>query len=417
MRNKHLIIVFTLLLGMLLISGCEQLATEPDIPTPTAGEPTTAVPTDTATETVSPTSTSEEEEATATPTESATSVPTSTPTSEEATATEEDGEPVEGWTGTIVNLPAGNQFGQYFEREDGERFDVGTASDDIRQQIREAKQSGAQIKIWGTLYRGVPADEARHIEVERIEVLSKPSQEDGEPVKDWTGTIFKLPPGNQFGQEFVRNDAEKFGVGASDDAVREKMNEAMWTGAQVKVWGTLYHGVPSAEARQIQVERLEVLSEPPPEPRYLSPFARASASSHLPSDRYGQYFAHATVDESLDTAWAEGVPGPGIGEWIEIGFPGEFELYAIELANGYQRSEDLFVKNNRIKRATLIFSNGEQMTVDLADERGRQHVDLIETRGATVETDMIKIVIDDVYPGTEYDDTCLAEIEVYGVTK
>jgi hypothetical protein len=266
----------------------------------------------------------------------------------------------------------------------------------------------------------VPADEARHIEVDRIEVLSEPlesTEGDGEPVEGWTGTIYRLPPGNQFGQEFVRDDGEKFGIGTTDDAVRESINDAMWTGVQVKVWGTLYHGVPAAEARQIQVERLEVLSEPAPEPRYLSPFARASASSHLPSDRHGQYFAHAAIDQSLGTAWVEGVSGPGIGEWIQVSFPGTIELYAVDLANGYQKSADLFAKNNRIKQATLIFSHGEQMTVDLADERGRQQIDLLQRRGATLETDMIKIMIEDVYPGTEYDDTCLAEIEVYGVTK
>ncbi|MFP3897148.1 MAG: NADase-type glycan-binding domain-containing protein [Anaerolineales bacterium] len=425
MSNKHLIIVFALLFGMLLISGCEQTGVE-ELETPTATKTENVTPTPTPeptepavtpTEEFTPTSPPEDEEPTATPTESPS--PTSAP--EETEDVEGATEDVEGWVGTVINLPAGNQFGQYFEREDGEEFDIGAVSDDLWQRIREAKQSGVQIKIWGTLYRGVPGDEARHIEIERIEMLSDPSEpfseEEGEPVEGWTGTIYKLPPGNQFGQHLVRDDGERFGIGATDDAVREKMNDAMWTGAQVKVWGTLYHGVPAAEARQIQVERLEVVSEPAPEPRYLSPFARASASSHLPSDRYGQYFAHAAVDESLDTAWAEGASGPGIGEWIEITFPGQFELYAIDLANGYQRSDDLFAKNNRVKQATLIFSDGEQMTVDLADERGRQHIDLIETRGTTVETDTIRVIIDEVYPGTAYDDTCLAEIEIYGVTK
>lgn len=33
------------------------------------------------------------------------------------------------------------------------------------------------------------------------------------------------------------------------------------------------------------------------------------------------------------------------------------------------------------------------------------------------ETAYVKIVIGEVYPGTHYDDTCLAEIEVWGKVK
>jgi hypothetical protein len=37
--------------------------------------------------------------------------------------------------------------------------------------------------------------------------------------------------------------------------------------------------------------------------------------------------------------------------------------------------------------------------------------------GPNVETTSIRIIIDGVYPGTAYDDTCLVEIEVWGVTR
>ena len=53
----------------------------------------------------------------------------------------------------------------------------------------------------------------------------------------------------------------------------------------------------------------------------------------------------------------------------------------------------------------------------MMDARGLQQASLPETIGSTVETDAVKVVIDAVYPGSKYDDTCLAEIEVYGKTK
>ncbi|MGD2166090.1 MAG: hypothetical protein PVH50_11255 [Anaerolineae bacterium] len=95
--------------------------------------------------------------------------PTPTPHPSDA-----QGEPVDGWVGTIVDLPPGNQFGQYFELEGGDEFGVATPTDSIRELVREAASTGARIMVWGKLYTGVPAGEVRTIEIERLEFLSHP---------------------------------------------------------------------------------------------------------------------------------------------------------------------------------------------------------------------------------------------------
>jgi hypothetical protein len=41
-------------------------------------------------------------------------------------------------------------------------------------------------------------------------------------------------------------------------------------------------------------------------------------------------------------------------------------------------------------------------------------VSLVRAAGPNVEMTFVKMVIEDVYPGSKYDDTCLAEIEVWG---
>jgi hypothetical protein len=327
-----------------------------------------------------------------------------------------DGEPVKGWIGTVVDLPPGNQFGQVFEREDGEEFGLGTPTDDVRERVSEARSTGARVRIWGTLHTGVPADEARTIVVERIEYLSEPGDE-GEPVDGWTGAVHKLPPGNQFGRRFIRDDGEVYGIATNDDAIREQLAEASWTGAHIQVWGELHTGVPDSEARQIVVDHLGILSTVAPEARYLSPFAEVSASSHLPSDRYGTYGPYAAIDGSKETAWVEGTSNSGVGEWIQLTFPGRIELHAVGFDVGFDRDADLFAKNNRVKRATLVFSNGERTTVDFEDSRGVQDFAMVRAPGPNLETTFVKLIIDEVYPGTTYDDTCVAEIEVWGVVK
>ncbi|MGC9523250.1 MAG: NADase-type glycan-binding domain-containing protein [Anaerolineae bacterium] len=339
-----------------------------------------------------------------------------TPTPVADDAPEAEGTVVQGWTGTIVDLPAGNQFGQIFVREDGEEFDIGAVSDDVWDAIRDAKETGATVIIQGTLYTGVPASEARHIEVERIAVTSPPSDE-GTTAEGWSGTVVKLPPGNQFGQVFVRDDGEKYGIGALSDDVRAQIADAAWNGAHIKIWGTLYTGVPASEARHIEVSRLEVVMPVADEPRNLTPFAEVTASSHLPADTYGTYHPYAAIDGQKETAWVEGVAGSGVGEWLQLSFPESVEVHALNVDIGYDKSADLFAKNNRVREATLHFSGGQAVTVTFDDVRGLQPVSLTDLLGGPVTTDWVRVTLAAVTPGSRYDDTCIAEIEVYGIVQ
>lgn len=94
------------------------------------------------------------------------------PASAEPTAAPEaapEGQAVEGWAGTVLKQEPGDQIGPYFQREDGQRFSIGSSDPALREQIAGLRGSGTKIKVWGKLFTGVPADQARHIEVERLE--------------------------------------------------------------------------------------------------------------------------------------------------------------------------------------------------------------------------------------------------------
>jgi LysM repeat protein len=236
-------------------------------------------------------------------------------------------------------------------------------------------------------------------------------------VDGWVGTIVNLTPGSQHTHYFERSDGQGFGIGGIDDYVERQIQELRWTGEQIRVWGTLRTDVPSYAGQYIAVEYLEIVSAPVAEIRNLTPLATASASSFLPTDRWGQYQPWMATDGALGTAWTEGVAGSGVGQWIMLSFPGTIEVHSISMDVGYDENADIFYKNNRIKRATLIFSTGEQIELGFADRRGMQEIPLVRAPGPNIQTTYVKVVINEVFPGWKYDDTCLAEIEVWGKAK
>ncbi|MBL7065100.1 MAG: LysM peptidoglycan-binding domain-containing protein [Anaerolineae bacterium] len=236
-------------------------------------------------------------------------------------------------------------------------------------------------------------------------------------VDGWVGKIVNLPPGSQHTHYFERSDGQGFGIGGIDDVVGRRIEELRWTGEQIRVWGALRTDVPSYAGQYIAVERLEIVSGPATGARNLTPLATVSASSHLRTDRWGQYQSWMATDGRRESAWVEGVAGSGVGEWIMLTFPRTIEVHSISMDVGYDKSADIFAKNNRIKKVTLIFSSGEQIELGFGDKRGMQTIPLVRAPGPNIETTYVKVVIEEVFPGWKYDDTCLAEIEVWGRTE
>jgi len=334
-------------------------------------------------------------------------------------------DPVVGWEGVIVSNPPGAQFDDYFVLNGG--FPVafgiegsGDAAPLIHEQLAEHRDTGTVVRVWGSLVAGLPDAFGSQIQVMRLDVVGQApmlSADASGAVEAWRGIIVKLPPGNQHGQIFRRDNGEEYHIDGVDDMLREQVSLNAWTGAQVQIWGGLAVGVPSAAARHIAVERLEVISDPADGPRNLEVFADVSASSMLPADRGGVYHPYAAIDGLLETAWVEGVSGPGFGEWVLLTFPGTIEVHSIGLDIGLDRNFDMFSANNRIKRVSLEFSKGETLSVSFLDARGIQNIPLVRAPGPNIETDWIKIVIEDVFAGKRYDDTCLSEITVWGWAK
>jgi hypothetical protein len=141
----------------------------------------------------------------------------------------------------------------------------------------------------------------------------------------------------------------------------------------------------------------------------------ARASSVLKPQGGSRYDANNVLDGRLDTAWVEGVPGPGRGEWIEIEFPVNTVVSEIAIFPGYGKSEQLFKKNSRPRKILIQFvgeyqhsGNPRAQEMALVDEMKWQTVKVTPS----VTTVAVRFTIIDVYPGTAYEDTAISEIRI-----
>ena len=97
---------------------------------------------------------------------------------------------------------------------------------------------------------------------------------------------------------------------------------------------------------------------------------------------------------------------------IYIGFPGLSKKIA--LINGFCKNSDLYKKNNRIKEIASEFTNDSEVSTELTDMNERFKIE-----DNNLEFQVLDYVsnghmfISQIYPGTNYNDTCLAEINFY----
>jgi hypothetical protein len=147
-----------------------------------------------------------------------------------------------------------------------------------------------------------------------------------------------------------------------------------------------------------------------------------TASSELKQQGGNTYTARNARDFSYKTAWVEGVPGPGIGEYLVYTFPPEASrIVEIIVANGYIKSERAYRDNGRVKKLQVYWNDEPFGILHLEDRRSAQHFYVPEI-GHADRTNLsilppwtLKFEILEVYKGAKYDDTVIAEIFFEGL--
>ena len=141
----------------------------------------------------------------------------------------------------------------------------------------------------------------------------------------------------------------------------------------------------------------------------------------------GRYSADKAFDGDLKTSWVEGVEGPGIGE--KLAFEVRPAARSIAVVPGYGDSQ-YYTLNNRVKTAKLslyVLSTSPAENATFYHSRKLSEQDLSFTDSMTFQQTALYrppvtlgygehlvgvLEILSVYPGSKYDDTCIAEIRV-----
>lgn len=137
------------------------------------------------------------------------------------------------------------------------------------------------------------------------------------------------------------------------------------------------------------------------------------ASSALADSKDANRYAAAKLTDSTLESWCEGVHGNGVGQKLTLSFADQttgkkaaVRVGKFYIRNGFGRA-DYFIKNGRVWQMGV--KAGKWMTnIHLRDTADVQEVAFAQA----FETDSIELTIDKVYPGSQYQDTCITEISL-----
>lgn len=132
-----------------------------------------------------------------------------------------------------------------------------------------------------------------------------------------------------------------------------------------------------------------------------------SGSSELEDDSgYGfAYSASNIFDIDYSTAWC---PSGEENHELTINFSEPLELGTVGIVGGFARDEKIYFQNNRLKTLEVFYDEESVGDLSFEDEYEMQFFDM--PKG---EVRVLRLRVKDVYPGSKYDDTCIAEVDFW----
>ncbi|MCD4783857.1 MAG: hypothetical protein K8T10_08540 [Candidatus Eremiobacteraeota bacterium] len=147
---------------------------------------------------------------------------------------------------------------------------------------------------------------------------------------------------------------------------------------------------------------------------------KVKCSSCLKSQGKKTYGVQNLNDGDFKTCWAVTNKNNGIGEWFEYHLTnyqkagGTTSFWGFKVANGYLKSKELWLKNNRVKQMRVDINGKPKIYINLADSMNNQRISFHDAGLMVKDKDVIRLTITKIYRGTKYHDTCITEIVPMG---
>lgn len=164
----------------------------------------------------------------------------------------------------------------------------------------------------------------------------------------------------------------------------------------------LQNGMPA------QVEE----TEPAPDPNAPVVIIEGKSDSFYHSNSANKdYSIDLTYDGNYKTSWQDGSDDDAVGETLTYKFAPS-DITRVEIVNGNRKDKNSYSRNNRLAIATLtFFLDGSQVHEEIMEFEDDVSIDeTVLNLESPVSCDSIVITIDEVFPGSDYSDTGIAEV-------
>ncbi len=131
----------------------------------------------------------------------------------------------------------------------------------------------------------------------------------------------------------------------------------------------------------------------------LKEIVQGNEKTYLPTNMF---------DGDYSTIWSEASDGNGVGEWIKISSEESFDIELVALTNGFVRDNEIYYKNNRLKKMTLQSDKGDKAILEFDDG-------LLDYQTFDVDflgVNKLTLTIEEVYEGSRYNDLCISEVMI-----
>ena len=144
-------------------------------------------------------------------------------------------------------------------------------------------------------------------------------------------------------------------------------------------------------------------------------YAKTITASSFLTEGIVEYIPDNLQNAIPNTPWVEGVPGSGIDERITLEWDIDQNnpITALSFFNGFisYSKPNLYDRNNRVKTVSILID--DQFIMDAVAIEDTPNPQIIILSHPVYHK--IDIIIEAVYPGTQWDDTCIEAIHGLGV--